>query len=172
MLGFRDDDYIVLHVGPAKARRNVRVLVELRKLGAEVFVVGRPNDFEAGVVSYLTRHGCRVTNSIFPRLNEVIAMCDLYVFPTTDLRSCVEMPLSVLEAMACNLPVVATEFYALPRFFSNVQGLRFVSTPEQLPYAVREEMSSGGKAQTREAVRGLSWQSVATRITKVYEEIS
>ena len=56
-------------------------------------------------------------------LEEIYALSDCYVFPTTDRRYCVEMPLSVLEAMSCNLPMLTTRFGALPGVFEEASGL-------------------------------------------------
>ena len=36
------------------------------------------------------------------------------MFSTVDPKACIETPLSVLEALSCNIPVITTKFGSLP----------------------------------------------------------
>jgi len=112
----------MLHVGHVRPSRNLSPLTELARRGANVLLVASPDTQqdpeerrrldEAGV----TVHRQRVED-----LPAVYRAADVYVFPVTDPRGCIEVPLSVLEALACGTPVVATPFGALQEF--NIPGL-------------------------------------------------
>lgn len=81
------------------------------------------------------------------------------------------MPLSVLEAMSCNLPVVTTKFGALPRIFKEGDGLIFVEKKEEFISAVEKIKSAGMSIKTRDNVLQYSWEKIAERMEGVYEEL-
>jgi glycosyltransferase involved in cell wall biosynthesis len=94
-------------------------------------------------------------------------LADCYVFPPLP-GSSLNMPLSVLEAMACNLPVVTTRFQGLDTFREG-DGLVFVDRSDDLAPRVQELLESCAPPATREKIQDLSWQSVATRLQTYYE---
>ena len=65
----------------------------------------------------LESNGIRVIRE-YVRVEEFIRLVDCYVFPVEDHEGSVEMPLSVLEAIASGLPVLATPFGGLRDFFA------------------------------------------------------
>ena len=69
-------------------------------------------------------------------------MSDCYVFPTVHKKACIETPLSVLEAMACNLPIVSTRFGALPTIFNEGSGLFFTENVEHIPQILLDVKNS------------------------------
>ena len=74
-------------------------------------------------------------------IEEVYALSDCYVFPTPPMNkiNSIEIPLSVLEAMACNLSVITTKFGALPKVFEEGDGLIFVDDGEDGERAIRKQ---------------------------------
>ena len=92
------------------------------------------------------------------------------VFPTTSRRYCVEMPLSVLEAMSCNLPVITTRFGALPRAFEAGGGLIFAEGEEALAAGV-ERVKAGLRPNTRDKVLPLDWASIVDRLEQAYSDL-
>jgi len=51
------------------------------------------------------------------KIEEIYQLSDCYIFPITFEGGGISILLSVLEAMACNLPVVTTKFGGLPAIF-------------------------------------------------------
>ena len=109
------DAFIVLHVGNTRTVRQLDVLPRLRQAGCEVIVVSSTTIRGDGEMDdRLTQAGCRIWNHYIEAVEEVYALADCYVFPLAQGVGAIEHPLSVIEAMATNLPVITRRFGALP----------------------------------------------------------
>jgi glycosyltransferase involved in cell wall biosynthesis len=162
------DKFVLLHVGALNRGRNLESLCALQGETTQVLVVGRASEGgDAAVAEHLRRSGCLVWTNYLPNLEEVYALSDCYVFPTTNRRYCVEMPLSVLEAMSCDLPVVTTRFGALPRAFEDGNGLVFADGRERLT-AGADRIRRGLPTFTRDKVLPLDWSLVADQLEQEY----
>jgi len=71
----------------------------------------------------LKKYGFRIIDEYVPNIEEIYNLADCYVFPTFKRHNCIDMPLSVMEAMACNIPVISTKFGGLPKIFKEGNGL-------------------------------------------------
>lgn len=158
-------DYVILHVGHLNRGRNVQALSALaRAPGHRVLVVGStstPHDQQ--LVSSLEADGVRVIDEFLPDVAEIYQLADCYVFPVNSETSSIDLPLSVLEAMACDLPVVTTRFGGLPALFDGVPGFRYIDDLEQLPAAV-EACRHLKQPGTRAMVEPYAWPQASTRI--------
>ncbi|MGA2884998.1 MAG: glycosyltransferase family 4 protein [Halobacteriota archaeon] len=164
------DKFVVLHVGSVKKSRNLECLRKIqRDSDNQVLLVGRPSTkYEREVAELLAKEGVVVTQAYNPRIEEFYALSDCYIFPTTDAAGSIDIPLSVLEAMACGLPVVSTRFGGLPRIFSNADGF-FYADVEEFPDRLKVLKSQGATVKTRELVFPYSWENIAQNLLNVYE---
>ena len=107
-------------------------------------------------------------------------MADLYIFPlkntgdklpeSYDQMGAIDIPLSVLEAMGCNLPVITTSFGGLPRFFKPGDGLYFCDTEEEIIPTI-QQFSGKEEIATRDKILPFHWGKVIKRLEKIYQEI-
>ena len=170
--GIPPDKFVIVHVGPVKEGRNIRRLKELQGNGNQVLIVGRPSESgESGLNQELSRAGCLVWTRYLPDIREVYGLSDCYVFPTTRAVSCIESPLSVLEAMSCNIPVVSTRFGALPRLFQDGDGFSFVDNAEEFPARVQSLKHNDRPVRTREKVLPFSWKEITARLESIYSSL-
>lgn len=157
---------IALHVGHIHAGRNVTVLEALQRAGvAQTLLVGSTStrqDLE--LAQQLQRAGVRVLTEYLPAVEEMYQLADLYVFPPApdmpaERTPAIEVPLSVLEAMACDLPVVSTRFGGLPALFSAGPGMHFVDTPWDEGAWVQAARAAlqDGAGHTRRRVLPFGW---------------
>jgi glycosyltransferase involved in cell wall biosynthesis len=162
------DRPVVLHVGHLHAARNLHALTPLPAAGKQVVVAG---SLYMGIHHDLIRRLERAEFQLFsgyqPCIEELYQLSDCYVFPTLPSNS-ITMPLSVLEAMACNLPVITTRFTGLEEYFVSGHGFAFVDGPGEIPTRVDEALRSTDPCTTRTMVQDLSWEAVIDRLQSYY----
>ena len=163
--GLATDDYVVVHVGHLNRERNVQVMCHLqRQAGVQAILVGSTStEHDKSLIGELTQAGVRVIQEYLPDIAEVYQMADCYLFPVNSATSAIDVPLSVLEALACDLPVVTTRFGGLPALFEAAPGFRYIDSPEQISDAVRA-CQGIQRPGTREMVQPYAWPGVAERI--------
>ena len=167
-----DGKFVILHVGPLKAGRNVQLLGQIQGNNGQVLIVGRPSDpGERTIAKKLAEQGCLVWCKYFERIQDIYALADCYVFPTFKRDHCIKMPLSVLEAIACNLPVVSTPFGALPRVVDAGDGIVYAQTPEAFKQAIAVFETAKEAWHTRQKVLNFSWANLARKLESIYERL-
>lgn len=165
--------FIVLHVGNTRQARNLGILTALQQDGCQVLVISSTTiEGDLSTDTDLTAAGCLLWNRYIEAIEEVYALADCYVFPTPTGVGAIEHPLSIMEAMACNLPVVTKKFGALPRVFEPGGGLYFVDTDEQLRDTVLHVRDTEEATATRAKVIGLSWDAIAEQLLNLYRGLN
>jgi glycosyltransferase involved in cell wall biosynthesis len=170
--GFGHDDFIILHVGPVSHERNQRALVRFQSSSTKVLlIVSTTNPSDIRAYEELSRSKISILRDYFPNIEEVYGMADIYVWPVFNELAGVETPLSVLEAMSCNLPVVTTKYGALNRIFQQGNGLFFINNEEEIEEIISVIKRKDIKINTRQKVEIMSWKEVAHDIVGIYENV-
>jgi len=172
-LGLDERRFTVLHIGHLERGRNTELLSDVVKLGYQGVLVAttstKPN---LTLQAKLEKDGVVVIRKYFKNIEDVYRIADCYVFPTLNSRNAVSIPLSVLEAMACDLPVISTHFGGLPRMFSEGDGLLYAGTKEKFLECIKSiEKGEIGKIATREKVSKYSWHYVAQLFDMYLREV-
>ena len=159
-LGLAPGRRVALHVGPLNDNRNHELLIRLhRESDWQVLVVGSTTaPFVPEVKGALDAVGVVVTRRYFEDIALVYALADAYVFPVTDPTGSIEFPLTVLEAMACDRPVVSTRFLALQEYLDEGPAFAyFDATFEALKAALERVVCQTGN---RDRVAVFDWERV------------
>lgn len=165
--------FLILHVGNTCKIRDLDVLGSLQGRGCQVLVVSSTTiRGDASVAERLRASGCYVWQGYLQKVEEVYGLADCYVFPTQHPRGAIEHPLSVMEAMACNLPVVSRRFGALPRLFEPGEGLFFVDSDDEMRKTVVEIKVRRQPVNTRSKVLAHSWDEIARQIFALYQALA
>lgn len=176
--GIDKDKFVVLHVGSIKSGRNVLLLKKLQgRNNNQVVIVGPVSTgTHQEVLHQLEEAGCIVWREYFENVEEIYALSDCYVFPVVLKKDSlgrasadsIEMPLSVLEAMACNLQVITTKFGALPRIFEGGDGLFFADSVDDFIVALESIKCNNIAIKTREKVVPFSWEGIGKKLEENY----
>ena len=172
--GIDKEKFVILHVGSIKEGRGIKIFKNLQTKGDQVIILGNKSmGVEKQIYRDIEESGCHVWIKYFKDIEEIYALSDCYAFPTPPMNktNSIEMPLSVLEAMSCNLPVITTKFGVLPRIFKEGDGLIFAETEEDFIYGLKEIKNGGVEVRTREKVLPCSWENVVERLENIYEEL-
>ena len=176
------DKRIVLHVGHFKANRNLKIFKEIQKIeNLQVVIVGgRTETSDETLIKDLQRAGIKCYHKFYEDISRFYKIADLYVFPLKDTGDklpdsynqvgAIDIPLSVLEAMACNLPVISTEFGALPRILETGDGLTFCRTNEDILITVKR-VCNGVTANTRRKVLPYQWDRIIEQLETIYQSV-
>jgi len=158
--GLATDRPVILHVGHLQEGRGVRALIPLAATGEcqVVLVASSSTAQEQQLAAELRAAGVTIMSEYLPHIEELYQLADCYVFPVTATDNAIEAPLSVLEALACDLPVVMRRFGGLPGLFGRVRhpGLCFVDSDAELA-ARAIELARAGTRGTRVFVMPFSW---------------
>ena len=111
--GFDPNKKLILHVGHLNRGRNVGELTKIDPAYQVLLVTSTltKGEQDAELKKELLSHShIRLIDSYLPCIEEIYQMADLYFFPVLAEGHCIDVPLSCLEAAACNTPVLTTDF--------------------------------------------------------------
>lgn len=176
-LGIDESEFMILHVGNLRKERNLDVLARLSRVpGLRVVLVSSTTvrHRSARLATTLRAAGVQIIEDFVPRIQDFYGASDCYVFPTTETGRAIEIPLSVLEAMACNVPVVSTPYGGLTDILAPSEWLRLAENSEDFERNVHDvrrlHESPGSDCDTRNQVLSLSWDKIVDRINSLYDE--
>jgi glycosyltransferase involved in cell wall biosynthesis len=160
---------LLLHVGHISAGRNLDVLKRIAGPECGVAVVASTSTRRhRKTAKTLEASSITLIDRFIERIEEVFRLADGYVFPTANYMSAIEIPLSVLEAMATNLPVATMAFGGIPDLFEDGGGL-FVCHSEDEFIRKSHMLLENREPATRDLVINLSWDQVAAEIAEKIE---
>jgi alpha-1,6-mannosyltransferase len=167
-LGLTPDARLLVYAGRFTPEKKLHVLIEaVRKLGDpyHLILVGG-----GGVLPYCDR----VTHIPFRRdqrqLARLLASCDVLVHP----GDCETFGLIVLEAMACGLPVVATNKGGVAELVDTETGIlaepnRVDSLAGAIEAIYQRDLVRMGQAARRRAVERYDWNEILPQVIGRYE---
>jgi glycosyltransferase involved in cell wall biosynthesis len=170
--GLNENDFIVLHIGPIKRGRNQQALLQLKN-GEKILLISsvtNPSEKEADKDLISDNPNVLIWRTYFRNIEEIYKLADVYIFPVFEKLNSIDIPLSVLEAMSCNLPVVTSRYGGLERILQVGDGLSYIQNEDEIRKIVSELKENGivGGIHTREKVLKFSWNNVSNDLASVY----
>lgn len=121
---------VVLHVGHLKKGRNIEEIIKLSQKYQVVLVVSTlfKEDIDKKLYERIvTTDNIKLIDYYLPDIQEIYQLADVYFFPVTEKGNCIDVPLSCMEAAACNKPIVTTA-YGEMKAFNNKDGFLFIDS--------------------------------------------
>ena len=174
-LNLPKDKIIALHVGHLKRDRNLQLLLEAQKgSNIQVVIIGSTTTEQCtNLVMALEEAGCLIIRDYQPQIEHFYQTADCYIFPTIDPKAAVQIPLSVLEAMAVGIPVIATPFGGLPCLFKDKEGLLFIDETDALDGGLADKVNLmvNSKQNNNGIIREYSWMAIAEKLAVLYQKL-
>jgi glycosyltransferase involved in cell wall biosynthesis len=163
-LGIGNARPMVLHVGHLAPSRGLETLGDVAKEGnaSVTMVASTSTPADPEIEASLRQAGVTILRKYLPDIERYYQAADVYLFPVEKEYGSVEIPLSVLEAIACGTPVVSTPFGGLPELFREGDGLVYADAA-RLPAAVRQTLERGA-AGDPERVAELTHEQLAEAV--------
>lgn len=103
---------LVLHVGHCSSGRGLEDFITINNAERLIVASGMFEDLE--IVKRLEEANVRIVRGYMDHVEEVYQMADVYLFPTHSNEYVISLPLSVMEALSCGVPVLGyREFHNL-----------------------------------------------------------
>lgn len=181
-LGFPMDKKIILHVGHIKSNRKLDFFIKVQNM-TEIQVVvagGTHEKSDEALKERLINAGIIVIHKYLKDISILYKASDLYLFPIKDLKTtlpddynqigAIDLPLSILEAMGCNLPVLSTRFGALPRLFKARNGFAYADNKADMIKKILP-MTRIKNPGTRRMVKPLDWPKIIKALEIRYRRV-
>lgn len=161
--GLDPNDKVLLHAGHLHEGRNIRHLLDIPVEYRILLVVStltageRDQELRRALES---RPNITIIDSYLPNIEELYRLSDVYFFPVREAGHCIDMPLSVLEAAACGVPVVAARYGGLTEF-EGKEGFYFLDSFDTSELARLLSLAISTPANPRPAVLDWDWDNAA-----------
>jgi glycosyltransferase involved in cell wall biosynthesis len=163
---------IVCHVGHINEARNIRMLKNLVSDNCEVVIIGSTCfDSDEDLKLDLESNGVILISDYIENIGEIYQMLDAYIFPVKIDNAVIEFPLSILEAMSCNIPIISTKFGSIPKHFKENEYFKYFDSEDELIHKTKSLFSQSNLNDCNnriEIVENFTWD---TQFEKLYNKI-
>lgn len=166
--GIPADKPVVLHVGHLNGRRNLSHLLALDDRFHIILVTSSwaaKHQDETLRTALLSKNNVTLLDGYLPDIQEIYQLSDVYFFPVVNTHGCINVPLSVMEAASCGIPVAATRFGELKEL-EGCPGFYWVDSfePEALNALLRQAIAAN--TDPRDAVLAYDWDHALQYLLK------
>ncbi len=165
--GLDGEKPIILHVGHLKEGRNIAELLKISENYNVVLVVStkfKDEQDEALRQRLLDAPNVTLIDYYLPEIEEIYQLSDVYFFPVVESGNCIDVPLSCLEAAACDVPVITTRFGEM-REFEGKNGFLFIDSfeKEEIDKLIKKALAIKSTS-VKEAVLEYDWNCAVDRL--------
>ena len=156
---------ILLHVGHIRESRNIRWLIDVQREleSIQVVIIGSTStSSEDDLYDELSQAGVIIIRDYLPKVSELYQLSDYYCFPVIINTAAMEIPLSVIESMASNIPVLTTQYGRLPELFQEDDYFCYINSTEDIIKKIKSGF--GRHCNNREKLKDFTWQATANRV--------
>jgi len=162
--GIKTDRPLVIHVGHCSAGRGLEDFVSIPD--AERMIVASGMFENPETVKTLEDAGVVIHKGYLEHVEEIYQMADVYLFPTHSTEFVISIPLSVMEALSCGVPVIGyRDFRNLAAIPSEEGAVLLIQDKNELPSAV---LAAAGKKRNASYLKvSKTWEEVAEDVLHI-----
>lgn len=165
--GFSIEKPLVLHVGHCSAGRGLEDFLHIRN--AEKVVVASGMFEHIDTIKTLETDNVRIIRGYQEQIEEFYQMADVYFFPTRTAEFVISIPLSVMEALSCGVPVIGyQEFGNLEKISAEEVAITMLENGCNLSDVI--DVVASNKQNQSLLKNPQTWEQVVERIALILEE--
>jgi glycosyltransferase involved in cell wall biosynthesis len=129
--------YLILHIGHVTMNRNLEILLKLNSVENQVIIISSVSqNYDKILLDTLKKNGVIIIKKYLNNIEEFYQLSDCYIFPVESKVGSINFPLSILEAMACNLPIITTNYGGLNDIFPEMSFFKYINTGDDITSAL------------------------------------
>lgn len=165
--GFDPGKPLVIHVGHCSKGRGLEDFAKIHT--AQRIVVASGMFEDQNVVRVLNEAKVHLYKGYLENVEEVYQMADAYLFPTRSAEFVISVPLSVMEALSCGVPVIGYKSFDNLEGISGAEGaVTLIDHADQLDQVLPEVIQKKSGHSLLEKTR--SWGEVAQSVLGMVRE--
>ena len=165
--GLSPEKKVILHVGHLNEGRNIGELLNIND-DYEILLVTSTltkKEQDENLKNILqSKSNIKIIDDYIPEIQEVYQLSDLYLFPVVEKGHCIDIPLSCLEAAACNTPVVTTAYGGMKEFREK-NGFYHIDSFENINEVIKKALSVKD-VSPRESVSEYNWNNAIEALSR------
>ncbi len=166
--GIPTDEKVVLHVGHMVEARNLRKFLNVPSEYQVIIVVSTSTRWDEALYNdLLKKENIRIIHEYIENIEEFYQMADVYLFLVENI-GCVDVPLSVLEAASCNIPVVTTQYGELKALNAS-DSMIFVNDTDEIADELRKAFECNS-VDNRANIKTYDWDKAVNNISTLFKE--
>ena len=157
----------MLHVGHCSGGRGLEDFLQIR--GAQRLIIASGMFEDEELVKSLEDDGVTIMSGYLENVEEIFQMADAYLFPTRSTENVISIPLSVMEALACGVPVIGYRTFGNLNSIGCTDGaVTFIDSPEEIDGVLPEVVAK--KSEVSMLRNTGSWNDTADEILRTISE--
>ncbi len=162
--GIRQDIPLVIHVGHCSSGRGLEDFAAIS--GAERLIIASGMFENPETVKSLEEAGVIIHKGYLENVEEIYQMADVYLFPTHSTEFVISIPLSVMEALACGVPVIGyQDFNNLSSISAEDGAITLIRGKSELDTAI---VAAVAKKQDKSLLKlTRTWEEVAEDVLHI-----
>ena len=162
--GIGEHEKVLLHVGHLKEGRNLRALLNTPDDYRLILVISTLQEQDQQLRQQLQlRPNTLILDTYQEHIEQIYQISDVYVFPVLQAGNCIDVPLSALEAAACGIPVVATDYGELKELM-NKDGFVPITSFDAEPFGALLDRVCQEKTSGRQSVLEYDWNVAVKKL--------
>lgn len=167
--GFNPQKPLIVHVGHCSAGRGLEDFTKIKNVQTLIVASGMFENEE--VIKRLQEEKINIYRGYIDNIEEIYQMADIYLFPTRSAEFVISIPLSVMEALSCGVPVIGYENFVNLNEIACINGsIILVQNADEIEKVIPEAMVK--KKNQSLLTKTFSWKESAQIILEILKEES